>query len=59
MKLSTAYLFLSGVASGLSIAAIVAQIPAAMSAVLFIASAIAAVCTGALGVRELYKESNQ
>lgn len=59
MKLSTAYLFLSGVASGLSIAAIVAQIPAAMSAVLFIASAIAAVCTGALGVRELDKESNQ
>lgn len=59
MKLSTAYLFLSGVASGLSIAAIVAQIPAAMSAVLFIASAIAAVCTGALGVSELDKESNQ
>lgn len=59
MKLSTAYLFLSGVASGLSIAAIVAQIPADMSALLFIASAIAAVCTGALGVRELDKESNQ
>jgi hypothetical protein len=41
MKISTAYLFLSG----LSIAAIVAPIPAEMSAVLFIAAAIAAVCT--------------
>ena len=59
MKFSTVYLFQSGVASGLSIASIVAQIPASMSAVLFIASAIAAVCTGALGVRELDKEANQ
>ena len=59
MKYSTIYLFQSGVASGLSIAAIVAQIPASMSAILFLASAIAAVCTGALGIRELDKEENQ
>lgn len=59
MKYSTLYLFQSGVASGLSIAAIVAQIPTTMSAVLFIASAIAAVCTGAMGIRELDKEENQ
>jgi len=59
MKFSTAYLFLSGAASGLSIAAICAQIPAGTSAVLFIASAIAAVCLAGLGVRELDKEGEQ
>ena len=59
MKFSTAYLFLSGVASGLSIAAIVAQIPAGMSALLFITSAIASVCLGGLVVRQLDLEDGQ